>query len=986
MLGNWEGEVRQLMSDKLRAEQKAILDAQLREQGREPDDGSGVLPRTVLRKHRPVIDLDFPSTSESTSTVKNSKGGINKLLNNNRSLPSFEPIQVLSASYQQAMPYKSSMVQESTIIGSPSSTSPRRGYGKALSEITRPINEDEQQRRLNQREELTKSLEDQRREHEAKKLIEKLQQWDEEAEELKEMGFTASGKGGTVGKPRPDIPADLVPYIQARNPKIIQGSRFGPPLFDRLSTSVNSLVSSSINNHHAAIVNPAVNSTGVMTALRSPVVEKENNKPFFGRNINTNASSSASGLLIAVTDPKNDGSSYGNNYTGSSSGSSSVLASSATASQLAEVEAKLDRILSVMGPRMDNTNTNNIDTVDAPFTLRKQPENDDDNEENQNDGPLASFSSTNKRNHVDNQSIEELTSIVRELLEEQRQLRETIAERTNPMVPVKKSSNGGKAGRSISATRNRPILRVPDNDNDDFDQDEVYNDEPPMINSYGNKLPNGKSHSRSKSASRVPSSRRINDSPPVPEYDVPVARPPPRVAANGRAVASAPKRPAFGRHDEGKMTAAERRAKGDERARAAAQRNAAALEAFRLERLAAKEAQARERAAQKELKRQLPFNRLDVVRKGAEVFGGNEEDIINAYQSASPDNRPVHLPPKRKPAVSPVEEVLLSNKDRNLIGRNKSNTNNSHSPQFTEQGNTNNNGRKNKSSAVVEQQPPINHQNRHHHSPENLRKSPILASPDALDKHMNNQRYNQPTSHRTSPGRTNKWQTEATVSTTGSSYPPQQEFHSPNILELSELAAESRLIFPSQQYSSPPPRMDPSSMLHLSVPVSSSSSASASPHSTEAANVQPLHRHLPVPASPHEFRLHSASSSPPPVFNHGHTNQRAKKAGMRSALPNVVRRHGGRSSAGPSRSSSAGRAMNNHDSLDQLIVDSNHNFENSSTGSGSFAPPSSSGNSSTNPSRTNSRQDPVRKSVTTVTATQQHRGGILSLLNDNKNT
>ena len=77
-----------------------------------------------------------------------------------------------------------------------------------------------------------------------------------------------------------------------------------------------------------------------------------------------------------------------------------------------------------------------------------------------------------------------------------------------------------------------------------------------------------------------------------------------------------PKRPVFGRHSEGALTAEQRRQKGEARAADAAARRREALEEFRAASEANKAIRRREAQEQKGLRRQLAFDRGGALRRG----------------------------------------------------------------------------------------------------------------------------------------------------------------------------------------------------------------------------------------------------------------------------------------------------------------------------------------------------------------------------------
>ena len=102
-----------------------------------------------------------------------------------------------------------------------------------------------------------------------------------------------------------------------------------------------------------------------------------------------------------------------------------------------------------------------------------------------------------------------------------------------------------------------------------------------------------------------------------------------------------PKRPPFGRHAEGTLTAAERRAKGDQRLRDAAERRRLALEDFRAASAAQKATKLREVAAQKGLRRQMAFDRGGALAAAESAFHGDgwEGGLADVLRSSPPRSR-----------------------------------------------------------------------------------------------------------------------------------------------------------------------------------------------------------------------------------------------------------------------------------------------------------------------------------------------------------
>jgi hypothetical protein len=113
----------------------------------------------------------------------------------------------------------------------------------------------------------------------------------------------------------------------------------------------------------------------------------------------------------------------------------------------------------------------------------------------------------------------------------------------------------------------------------------------------------------------------VRDTPPSPPPPVPHRAAP-------KAATGPPKRPVFGRHEVGTLSAVERRARGDVVAAEAAEKRRATLEAFREAEAEAKAAKRREAEMQRSLRRAIPFHRAAVVSQSppgaAAELGGRE--------------------------------------------------------------------------------------------------------------------------------------------------------------------------------------------------------------------------------------------------------------------------------------------------------------------------------------------------------------------------
>lgn len=675
------------MQDQLKVEQRALLDAQLRAQGKEPDSGIGVLPKSALKSRRAKADIDEGATLS---------GGHPRSI-----LPTFEPINIRSDNARGGANGLGAFEGGNGFFG-PVATSPepsvrmgnKRGFGKAISEITRTTNETEDARKMAQRDQLTADLQEQMREREGKKLIEKLKQWDEDFLELKSQNLP-------IGKPRPEIPADILQYVRRAAPGLIAGSRFTNAMFDGAPGAGRGVEPQSDALPRGRI--GAGPSVGVAAALRSPEQHHGDNDdaelPAVGR-LQANGypaspqpmvmrfdAGSGSSPVVTMGGPRVP--SHQQQQQGPTSGISAIaglnagpgagkrvsrfgvidggpdvvgsIAASAAASQLAHVEAKLDHILKSVAPH-----------VAAQFGIDSYGGNSRGGGGVDGDDGGGYVPSSARTGGGGGASDSDLASIMKELLLEQRQLRQALENTTG--------AGAGRRGRLAAISSEHD-----DDDDDGLDEIDVdgggnrFNNQRARGRSsapaagrragkqgpasaategsagpaHGRRAANGASSAgpggrsgATSAGARRGSGFAPNDDAAIDQYNdggggrgrqgAGRSKSAARAAGRGAAApayddgvdddgvphpssSAAPggvqqvKRPAFGRHDEGTMTAAERRAKGEARAREAAERRAAALEAFKQERQAAIEAQKREKAEQKMLKKQLPFNRQAVI-------------------------------------------------------------------------------------------------------------------------------------------------------------------------------------------------------------------------------------------------------------------------------------------------------------------------------------------------------------------------------------
>lgn len=628
----WEGESREKLNEKLKLEQKAMLDEQLRSSGRY-DDGTGRLAKSALRHGRRVQADEAVNLARGPSS----------------SGPSFEPISSLNSG-----------------PGSP------RGFGRALSEITRPMGDSDAARRAAQREELTQALAEQMKQREAEKLVYKLQIWDEERDDLERQGLAQVGH--VVGKPRPDIPIDLVPYVKAIAPERMEGSRYGAPLLDLGPVKAPSSSTEPTAAFHAPLQRGAGASDGVAAALFrdnadsiDDVYDKlpaRRGRRRFDMKENV---ASGEGDRVAVTDESP--------HIGQGRAVQPVRTNFNRSSHFTSNRGDdgADSPLQFASSAFPRGNEVESDGKRLHSREEQRDVRDDEMEEDEDDGAMKKLAAVEdrldrimsslhggggrggagveklrqgadrgeavKRRGGDDQPQDDrssdLAGIMLQLLDEQRLLRETIQSQQQGGRGGGVSGGGGgrRGGSAITGKSN---------------------------NTKENEAPSGQAREvgkvRSKSAvvggrhreallyaANSASAYRDEE-----EGEVSEART--RGGGGGEgggraAKAVVAKKPAFGRHDEGLTSAAMRRTSGELVLQLAAQRRAAALEAFKAERQQLKEQQAQERLERQSLRKKLPFRRHEIIKENAAAaHGGNE-----LYRNKQQDNNRREAPSSFEP-------------------------------------------------------------------------------------------------------------------------------------------------------------------------------------------------------------------------------------------------------------------------------------------------------------------------------------------------
>jgi hypothetical protein len=642
----WEGESREKLNEKLKLEQKAMLDEQLRSSGRF-DDGTGRLAKSALRHGRRVQADEAVHLARGSSSLA----------------PSFEPINFNSGSG----------------IVSP------RGFGRALSEITRPMGDSDAARRAAQREELTQALAEQMKQREAEKLVYKLQIWDEERDDLERQGLAQVGH--VVGKPRPDIPIDLVPYVKAIAPNRMEGSRYGAPLLD-LGPPKTAIVEQTNVNIHAQ-QRGAGASDGVAAALfrdntttddaydTQPARRGRRRFLTTGNSSSTDRESVNTPVVFQTTaavssqptlEPRmnfNRSSHFTSNREGGGAESPLQFTTARTTAdeetkyrheeegeedergeqededdaalkKLAAVEDRLDRIMSSLntgggGSNKPKTSTGGIIKGGSSGSRRKEEYVENDH------------------------SPTDIAGIMRELLEEQRLLRETIVGqgqqhgRGGSTIPKKNSNDVSSrlsrndAPRSVQ--ENRGVVRKQIVDDED---ENLVDSRIDRVSSRNKQRSSSAVIGRHREALLLAANSGVRAGRDD-EKDYRYEGKEEGGGQGGRGKSQIAKKPAFGRHDEGLTSAAMRRTSGELVLQLAAQRRAAALEAFKAERQQLKEQQAQERLERQSLRKKLPFRRHEIIKENAAAaHGGNEQ-----YQ-----NQRLEAPRRGQAAIEEVDYVV----------------------------------------------------------------------------------------------------------------------------------------------------------------------------------------------------------------------------------------------------------------------------------------------------------------------------------------
>lgn len=430
-----------------------------------------------------------------------------------------------------------------------------RGFGRSISDITRLESHLDIERRERQREALVSALELQVREKDAGRLIVRLRQWEEDKAELALMGFPGAGK------PRPPVPPELVPLIQQLAPGLLER---GPP------ASVTGSSSGSLAAFATGYGAAGPGGFGVPVQRAAP------------------ASSAAPPTAAA-------------GYPGSSSTFPSAPGTQ-DAYSAERAEARLDSVLRSIAPELAEkvAAAGNVAGAAAGYEAAAA-------------ASAAASAPALSAALMEAQGGGAIAGLLRELVEEQRRLREQLAAATG----------GGTGGRgnsraeaeyedtvvSRAASRGRAAVPV---------RNRAAPSPSPMDAAAGAQrgLP-PRHHAPPLSFARKSPPKYEREGPEGEDYfggDLGGTLSPPKGPRGGApGTGIAPKRPAFGRHAEGQMTAEERRKRGEARVREATERRRRALEEFREQSLAEKAAIKRDLAEQKHLRRELAYNRQGVV-------------------------------------------------------------------------------------------------------------------------------------------------------------------------------------------------------------------------------------------------------------------------------------------------------------------------------------------------------------------------------------
>jgi hypothetical protein len=410
-------------------------------------------------------------------------------------------------------------------------------FGRITSDITGGAKIEELTRRAHQREALVSALQQQVLEKEAKKMITRLQRWDEDQKELVLLGFAGAGK------PRPAVPEELVPYIQALAPDALN-----PPPLPAAPAAAASAAAAAPSGAAAALTSRAPLLPAV--AVARPV-------PLPG---------------APPPPPAGDG-----------------------------PEAHLDRVLRSMAPGLAEHVAAVVETASTAAVERAAQE-------------AAAAAAARVQQAAGGGSggadgsagVAALAELVRELLNEQRSIRAQLEARSG--------ISGGGSQRGAPAGSAAALLRaVRGGGGGGRAAPPRAPSPPPNVSSRRGSAARSEDFEGDAGGGGVGSLRRA-----------------PQLA----------KRPPFGRHAEGTLTAAERRAKGDKRLRDAAERRRLALEDFRAASAATKAAKLRETAAQKGLRRQMAFDRQGALAAAEGAFHEEwEGGLADVLRSSPPRSR-----------------------------------------------------------------------------------------------------------------------------------------------------------------------------------------------------------------------------------------------------------------------------------------------------------------------------------------------------------
>jgi len=429
-------------------------------------------------------------------------------------------------------------------------------YGRITSDITGSVKLAEAQQRAQQREALVNALQQQVLEKEAKKMISRLQKWDEDQRELVLLGFAGAGK------PRPNVPVELVPYIEALAP----GALHAAPLPAAPAAAAAA----------AAAAHPAA-PTGAAAALTSrapllPAVAMARPVP-----------------LPGAPPPGADG-----------------------------AEAHLDRVLRSVAPGLAEHVAAVVETASSAAVERAANEAAAAAAARVQQGGAGSAAGDGGA-----AGVAALAELVRELLSEQRSIRAQLEAR---------GGGGGGGGSGGGASRGGGVSRGA-----------PAGSAAALLRAARGGGGGGRAAPPRASPSPPPNlGSRRNSATSAARSDGFDGDEGGGGGGSLRRAAQQPKRPPFGRHAEGTLTAAERRAKGDKRLRDAAERRRLALEDFRAASAAQKASKVREAAAQKGLRRQMAFDRSGALAAAEGAFHGDGWEgagLADVLRSSPPRSR-----------------------------------------------------------------------------------------------------------------------------------------------------------------------------------------------------------------------------------------------------------------------------------------------------------------------------------------------------------